>query len=141
MNLNTTVRTPTSFARGNKPHITEGLLPLYQKNSAVTTWIKIGQVIMLVLAGLFFALQVNAQEYQFKVLASQGDNTLITSDGSRKEHLKVGSLLQEGDKVILSEGCYVGLMHPNGRTMELKTPGEFEISALSASAGEGSSVA
>lgn len=141
MNSNPIARTPVTFVRGSGAYITEASLPLYRKNSAVTTWIRIGQVAMLILVGLFFALQVNAQEYQFKVLANQGDNTLITSDGSRREHLKVGSLLQEGDRVILSEGSYVGLMHPNGRTMELKTPGEFEIGALSASAGEGSSVA
>ena len=87
------------------------------------------------------AFQVNAQEYQFKVLANHGDNTLVTSDGSINEHLKVGSILQEGDKLILSEGAYVGLMHPNGRTMELKEGGEFEVSSLVLKAGEGNSVA
>lgn len=96
---------------------------------------------MLIVVGLLFAFAANAQEYQFKVLANQGDNTLITSDGSRNEHLKVGSILQEGDKLILSEGAYVGLMHPNGRTMELKAEGEFEVSTLIKQAGKGNSVA
>lgn len=92
-------------------------------------------------AMFILSFQANAQEYQFKVLANQGDNTLITSDGAINEHLKVGSILQEGDKLILSEGAYVGLMHPNGRTMELKEAGEFEVSSLIQKAGEGSSVA
>lgn len=91
--------------------------------------------------GLLLSFHVSAQEYQFKVLANQGDNTLITSDGSINEHLKVGSILQEGDKLILSEGAYVGLMHPNGRTLELKETGEFEVSTLMLKAGEGNSVA
>lgn len=90
---------------------------------------------------IFISFQASAQEYQFKVLANQGDNTLITSDGAINEHLKVGSILQEGDKLILSEGAYVGLMHPNGRTMELKEAGEFEVSSLIQKAGEGNSVA
>lgn len=99
------------------------------------------RILVLLAAGVCFVLQANAQEYQFKVLANQGDNTLITSDQSRKEYLKVGTILQEGDKLILGEGAYVGLMHPNGRTLELKTAGVFEVSALAKQAGEGSSVA
>lgn len=101
----------------------------------------VGKVIMLVIIGLLLSFQLMAQEYQFKVLANQGDNLLKTSDGSRNELLKVGSTLQEGDKLILAENSYVGLMHPNGKTMEIKTAGEFEVSELAAKAGEGNSVA
>ena len=123
----------------NQP-IAIGLLsqtPATSKESFVT----LVQLLVLVLAAMFFSFQTKAQEYQFKVLANQGDNTLVTSDGSRNEQLKVGSVLQEGDKIILGEGAYVGLMHPNGRTMELQKAGEFEISDLAENAGKGNSVA
>lgn len=103
--------------------------------------LQLTRAFLLTAFAMLLSWQVNAQEYQFKVLANQGDNTLITSDGSRNEHLKVGSILQEGDRLILSEGAYVGLMHPNGRTMELKEAGEFEVSSLVQKAGEGNSVA
>lgn len=140
--MKTFLRNNIQRSAGNtdRPAIAVGLLPL-DRNPEMLLVLKIGRILMLVVAGLFFALQVNAQEYQFKVLANQGDNTLITSDGLRTEHLKVGSLLQEGDKIVLSEGAYVGLMHPNGRTMELKATGEYEVGALAESAGEGNSVA
>lgn len=101
----------------------------------------LSKTVMLIVIGLFLSFQSKAQEYQFKVLANQGDNTLVSSDGSRNEQLKVGSTLQEGDKLILSEGAYVGLMHPNGKTMEIKTAGEFEVNELTLKAGDGNSVA
>lgn len=123
-----------SFLREDNPMATNA----YLQNSSLLGMTK---AIMLVVLGLFLSFQLKAQEYQFKVLANQGDNILQTSDGSRNELLKVGSTLQEGDKIILSEGSYVGLMHPNGKTMELKAAGEFEVSELAVKAGEGNSVA
>lgn len=120
---------------------TFGAIAVSSHNLTDMKLLKLSKTVMLFVIGLFLSFQLKAQEYQFKVLANQGDNTLVTSDGSRNEHLKVGSTLQEGDKIILSEGSYVGLMHPNGKTMEIKTAGEFEISDLATKAGSGNSVA
>lgn len=101
--------------------------------------LSLSKVMMLIVIALFLSFQSVAQEYQFKVLANQGDNLLLTSDGSQP--LKVGSTLQEGDKIILAKGSYVGLMHPNGKTMEIKAAGEFEVSDLAVKAGDGNTVA
>lgn len=129
----------TNFYKSNVAmlHLTNTstlLLPTQKTNVLIRS-------LFIVALGILLSFQANAQEYQFKVLANQGENALITSDGSINEHLKVGSILQEGDKLILGEGAYVGLMHPNGRTMELKEAGEFEVSSLVQQAGEGNSVA
>lgn len=121
-------------------HLDGAIHPIKTVVVKLLTSKKIGVAAIATFAVLL-SFQVNAQEYHFKVLANRGDNTLITSDGSINEHLKVGSILQEGDKLILSEGAYVGLMHPNGRTMELKEAGEFEVSSLVQKAGEGNSIA
>ena len=103
--------------------------------------LNLSKLMMLIVIALFLSFQAVAQEYQFKVLANQGNNILKTSDGSRNEQLKVGSTLQDGDKIILAEGAYVGLMHPNGKTMEIKSAGEFEVSQLATAAGDGNTVA
>lgn len=134
----------TNFYKSNAAmlHKTEDCSFASSTNNKISVLaLQLTRAFLLTAFAMLLSWQVNAQEYQFKVLANQGDNTLITSDGSRNEHLKVGSILQEGDRLILSEGAYVGLMHPNGRTMELKEAGEFEVSSLIQKAGEGNSVA
>lgn len=73
------------------------------------------------------ALLTNAQTEVFKVLASRGNNTL--SDGSK---VFAGKKLMPNDVIKLADNSYLGLIHNSGRTLELKTPGTYKVSELSA---------
>ena len=72
---------------------------------------------------------VFAQDYTFKVLASKG--VAQVDNGSGWTLLKSGSKLDKKSKVKISQGSYVGLMHTSGKTLELKTPGTYEVENLS----------
>lgn len=80
--------------------------------------------------GLTFAQQVMAQEEMFKVLASKGTNTVSAAGTSVNKPLLIGKKLFKGDKITLSEGCYLGLAHKSGKTIELKKSGTFEVAKL-----------
>lgn len=80
--------------------------------------------------GLTFTQQVMAQEEMFKVLASKGTNVVIAAGARESKPLLIGKKLFKGDKITLSEGCYLGLAHKSGKTIELKKSGTFEVAKL-----------
>ncbi len=84
-----------------------------------------------ILFSLAFAGNVAAQEEMFKVLASKGTNKVIGSGSTEAKPLLIGKKLYKGDKITLSEGCYLGLAHKSGKTIELKKSGTFEVAKLS----------
>ncbi len=77
-----------------------------------------------------------AQDYVFKVMASNG-NVVQKSPAKR---LWAGSQLQATDVVNVPEKGYVGLMHKNGRTIELKQAGNYKISDLASKVGGSASI-
>ena len=83
------------------------------------------------LFSLIFASNVAAQEEMFKVLASKGTNKVIGIGSTEAKPLLIGKKLYKGDKITLSEGCYLGLAHKSGKTIELKKSGTFEVAKLS----------
>ena len=83
------------------------------------------------LFSLVYASNVAAQEEMFKVLASKGTNKVIGTGSAEAKPLLIGKKLYKGDKITLSEGCYLGLAHKSGKTIELKKSGTFEVSKLS----------
>src|SRR5438034_285917 len=71
-----------------------------------------------------------AQDAVFKVLASKGANKVIsTTTGEQK--ILIGKKIVATDKIVIGEGGYLGLAHSNGKTIELKKPGTYEVSKLS----------
>lgn len=78
---------------------------------------------------MFCVSVVYAQDYTFKVLASKG--VAQVDNGSSWVLLKSGSKLNKKNKIKVSQGSYVGLMHTSGKTLELKTPGTYEVENLS----------
>lgn len=78
---------------------------------------------------MFCASAIYAQDYMFKVLASKG--IAQVDNGSGWVLLKSGSKLNKNNKIKVSQGSYVGLMHTSGKTLELKTPGTYEVENLS----------
>ncbi len=74
-----------------------------------------------------------AQDYAFRVLTAKGNNT------ASKSAIRVGSKLNNSDVIVMEEGGYLGLLHTNGQTVELRTKGTYKVnelaSNLKASAG------
>ncbi|MGF1637596.1 MAG: hypothetical protein ACFCUU_11035 [Cyclobacteriaceae bacterium] len=73
---------------------------------------------------------VNAQNYVFKVLLNKGENSYGRAEVMQP--VKTGTLLFNGDKLSLKQGAYIGLMHKNGNTVEVKTAGMHDIAELGA---------
>jgi hypothetical protein len=84
------------------------------------------------------AYVVNAQDYTFKVLVNKGNNEMKT--GESWTPLKVGSSLKSLDEVKVAENSYLGLVHANGKPLEVKQSGKYKVVDLAARVGGGSSV-
>jgi len=66
-----------------------------------------------------------AQEELFKVLVNKGKNQV--------DHAKpifAGSKIHKGQIITIVPGGYLGLIYKNGRSMELKTPGDYPVEGL-----------
>lgn len=68
------------------------------------------------------------KDYSFKVLAAKGNNQFLTK--GQWANLSAGATLNKGEKVKVTEGGYIGLIHSTGKTMELKTSGTFDVAEL-----------
>lgn len=77
-----------------------------------------------------------AQDYAFRVLTAKGNNT------ASKNAIRVGSKLNNSDVVVMEEGGYLGLLHTNGQTVELRTKGTYKVNELASNlkASSGSSL-
>jgi hypothetical protein len=75
----------------------------------------------------------SGQSYIFKVLASSGSNLVArgvtTTDW---QSLRTGQKVTKEDKIKLAPNSFLALVHENGRSLELKTPGTFSVSELDA---------
>lgn len=78
-----------------------------------------------------FSLGMQAQNFTFKVMASNG---VITSKISKKR-LWAGSELNKTETIVVPTGGYVGLMHKSGRTVEIKQAGNYKVTDLDAKIG------
>lgn len=83
---------------------------------------KILTLLLLSLSSLVFA-QTTKEE--FKVLSHKGANTV------NGEKLATGTKLYAADKISVAAGGFIGLLHKSGKTLELRTPGNYVISEIS----------
>jgi archaeosine-15-forming tRNA-guanine transglycosylase len=81
---------------------------------------------------LLFASTISsfAQDEIFKVLITKGGNKAIVASTGSTQDLIVGKKLYASDKVVIPTGGYLGLSHKSGKTIELKTPGTYEVTQL-----------
>ncbi len=89
------------------------------------------------LLAVFLVFDAQSQTYTFRVLGSTGQNEV--KSGNKSEPVKMGTHLNEGDVIKLSEGGYLGLQHVSGRTLEVKNPGDYSVSELAKGVSSGSS--
>lgn len=84
----------------------------------------------LIFFGLLF--QAKAQTALFNVLASKGSVKYISAGTTEAKTMIIGKKLFPNDKIVVGENSYLGLAHSAGKTIEIKRPGSYEVSALSA---------
>lgn len=88
----------------------------------------------------FFVLTVsavNAQAYEFKVLAQRGDVKILS--GSDWKQLPNAMKLTKDNEVKLGDGSYLALIHASGKTKELKSSGTYKVAELSKTINDKSS--
>jgi hypothetical protein len=92
---------------------------------------KISNIIFGILfLGLLF--QAKAQTALFNVLASKGAVKYVSAGSTEEKTMIIGKKLFPQDKIVVGENSYLGLAHSGGKTIEIKRPGHYEVSSLSA---------
>lgn len=91
-----------------------------------------------ILVGLFGIITVSAQDYTFKVLVNKGKNEVKLADGWQS--IRVGVSLGSADELRVVENSYVGLVHVNGKPLEVKQAGTYKVVDLAAKVSSGTSV-
>jgi len=86
--------------------------------------------ILIVILTILITSNVNAQEYLFKVLAYKGDVKILIKGSTKFTNLYIGSKINKGDIITLSKNSYLGLSNEKGKTMELKTEGQYITETL-----------
>ena len=77
----------------------------------------------------------HCQNYIFKVMANKGNNQFQLASQSTWHPIKLGSSLNKGDKLLVNQNAYLGLLHNSGHTMELSEMGTFDIEQLASKVG------
>lgn len=94
---------------------------------------------LVLLAFLVVISSASAQSaFTFKVLVSKGKAEI--KSGANWSVLKVGTSLKENDEVKVAENSYLGLIHSNGRPLEIKEAGSYKVSELASRLGKAQSV-
>jgi len=84
------------------------------------------KALLFVIVMITLVLGANAQEYAFKVLATNGSVNLKTGN----KRVWAGTTLSPTDEVVVGANSYIGLMHRGGKTLEIKQSGSFKVSQL-----------
>jgi hypothetical protein len=74
----------------------------------------------------------------FKVLVNKGKSEVKA--GPNWQAVKVGSTLKDTDELKVSENSYVGLVHVNGKPLEVKKAGKYKVVDLAQQVSGGTSV-
>ncbi|GAB4123773.1 MAG: hypothetical protein OHK0045_03730 [Raineya sp.] len=72
------------------------------------------------------ALGANAQDYAFKVMATNGSVRLKNAN----KRVWAGTALSAADEIVVGANSYIGLMHKGGKTLEIKQAGNYKVSQL-----------
>lgn len=87
---------------------------------------------------IFTSFNLVAQTYTFKVLVSKGKTEIKSINDWQS--IKVGAALKATDEVRIAENSYLGLIHENGKPLEIRDAGSFKVSELVSRLTAGSSV-
>jgi hypothetical protein len=84
---------------------------------------------LLILLMTLQSISVLSQNEVFKVIASKGSISLI-QDNNVTSSVFVGRKILKNDKIIVGDNSYLGLVNSNGKTLELKNKGVYNVSKL-----------
>ena len=85
-----------------------------------------------------FSVVFGQNDYAFKVLANKGTNEI--KSGGTWSPVKTGAALKADDELKLAENSYIGLVHSNGKPLELKAAGNYKVADLASKVTTGTSV-
>jgi hypothetical protein len=89
---------------------------------------KYSSIIILFIGVLFSSSPALAQDYLFKILASNGENKIVRQGTDSK--VTIGKQLIKGDRIVVGNNSYLGLAHKNGKTIEIKKAGTYSLNDL-----------
>lgn len=84
----------------------------------------------LAILALFMTNTNYAQNEKFRVLASKGETLLQQNCKGDWSKISTGSVVNTSDKIKLSKGSYLALIHSNGKTLELSKLGVYSAQDL-----------
>lgn len=84
------------------------------------------KALLFVIVMIVLTLGANAQDYAFKVMATNGSVNLKAGN----KRVWAGSTLGAADEVVVGANSYIGLMHKGGKTLEIKQAGSYKVSQL-----------
>lgn len=93
---------------------------------------------IVLLATLHFTLTFAQADYAFKVMVNKGQNEVKAGDAWQP--IKTGASLKSSDELKLGDNAYLGLIHVNGKPLELRKAGKYNVAELSAKMGGSKSV-
>ncbi|HYG02295.1 MAG TPA: hypothetical protein VD927_07605 [Chryseosolibacter sp.] len=99
---------------------------------------KIFTLSIVLLATLHFTLSYAQADYAFKVMVNKGQNEVKTGDAWQP--VRTGASLKSTDELKLGDNAYIGLIHINGKPLELRNAGKYNVAELSAKMGGSTSV-
>ena len=89
------------------------------------------KVVLLLIIILSSLSSIYAAGNEFRVLASKGDIFVQKGGKGKWEKIYTGSTISAKDNIKLTKGAYLGLVHSQGRTLELKKVGVYSAFKLS----------
>jgi len=95
--------------------------------------------IVAVLSLFLFTQSMLAQSSTFRVITAK--NSSFFSEGADWKALRCGVKLQDKDKIKVDVGGMAILVHSSGKTIEVKSPGSFNVNDLSGQAQNSKGVA
>jgi hypothetical protein len=90
---------------------------------------KYGLLLILFLLVLS-AIDSSAAKYEFKIIGMKGSVKVKTSKNKKWIKGKTAATLGKKDRIKLGKKSYCGLVHKNGKTIELTKSGVYKISSL-----------
>ncbi len=82
----------------------------------------------IILVALMMTSLGFSQSHVFSILANKGSNQV--KKGTNWNTLSTGSKVYKGNSIKVVAGGYIGLMHKTGKTIELRTAGEYSVASL-----------
>jgi len=97
--------------------------------------VNLGKHYFFTLLACFLVFSGNAQNFVFKVVINKGLNQFRENPDTNWNLIKKGLTLESENEVRVVDNAYLGMVHSNGRLLEIRRPGTFKISDVESKSG------